>query len=559
MRWGDGDTTPFVRPVTWLVALLGEQVIPVSFAGIESSDQSRGHRFLENHPVAVKAKRESYLAALRDNKVIVDQGERKDKIRAALLDTAGKAGLAWRTDEDLLDTVTYLLEWSVPVLCSFDSKLLEIPEEVLVSEMREHQKLFALTDGSGKLNNHFAAMSNMEAKDYTLIREGNESVVRARFADAEFFLREDRKKKLLDRRQDLKAVAFLKDLGEGASIYSKTVRVERLASELGLKLGWDAKKIETAKAIASLCKNDLTTQMVGEFPELQGTVGRYYALGEGLSDTIADGIADHYKPRNADDGFPETHEGALVGIADRFDTMVGMFAKGKIPTGSADPFALRRACSSSIMLLVRLEVNLPLNDLLETSLNQFSLLEISTSERDGLLRELLAFFMQRIDRLFTVIDTTRWNATDHLNAILKSTTPWTFPTLKVRVDSLDFFSKNQGDHFFQIVEVFKRISNILKDAAPVKMDAAKLGQPSEKKLLQALGQAAAAVQSAVQSQAWDKALAEIARLQTPVAELFVAVMVNDPDLEVRKNRHSLLQAVREVVLEVADFSAFQIS
>ncbi len=563
MRWGDGEGASFVRPVTWLVALLGEQIIPISFAGIESSDQSRGHRFLHNKSIVVKAKRESYLSALRDNKVIVDQSERKDKIRSLLLDTAAKADLAWRTDEDLLDTVTQLLEWPVPVLCSFNSKLLEIPEEVLVSEMREHQKLFALIDPAGKLSHNFVAMSNMEATDYSLIRQGNESVVRARFADAEFFLQEDRKKKLLERREDLKVVAFLKDLGEGASIYAKTLRVERYTTELGLQLGWDAKKIEIAKTIASLCKNDLTTQMVGEFPELQGTVGSYYALGEGYSQVVADGIADHYKPRNANDGFPETQEGALVGIADRIDTLVAMFAKGKIPTGSADPFALRRACRTCIELLVRLEIRIPLETLLVASLDdQFTDAEIKPAEREGLVEKIREFFKNRAQNLFGESDRSGIQggiSADTFDAAVGAKATWEdFPGLVSRLVALEAFRRDSG--FAQIAETFKRVSNILVGAPVGARHAVPLqdAHPSEKKLLAALGQAESAVQSAVQSQAWDKALAEIAKLQVPVAELFTAVMVNDPDLVVRQNRHALLQAVREVVLEVADFAAFQI-
>jgi len=560
MRWGDGEGAPFVRPVTWLVALLGEQIVPVSFAGAQGSDQSRGHRFLHNASFAVKADRASYLSALRDAKVLVDQNERKQKIRALVLETAREKGLGWRTDEDLLDTVTWLVEWPVPVLCSFDSQLLEIPEEVLVSEMREHQKLFALNGADGKLGHYFVAISNLECADYSLIREGNESVVRARFADAEFFLREDRKKRLLDRREDLRAVAFLKDLGEGASIYQKTVRVERLAGELGLRLGWSAKKTETARLVASLCKNDLTTQMVGEFPELQGTVGSYYAAGDGLSQIVSDGIADHYKPRNADDGFPATEEGALVGIADRIDTLVALFAKGKIPTGSADPFALRRACWTCISLLTRCGIRIPLTNLLNTGLDQFSSAEIKPAEREGLVEKIREFFRGRAQNLFGEADRAGIPggvSADTFDAAAGAKASWEdFPGLVARLQALETFRRDAG--FAQIAETFKRVSNILKDVPLGNLDPGKLSHPAEQKLLRTLGQAEAAVQAAVQDQAWDKALGVIAILRAPVAELFEAVMVNDPDLEVRRHRQALLGAVREVVLEVADFSAFQI-
>ncbi len=562
MRWGDGEGTPFVRPVTWLVALLGEQIIPVSFAGVESSDQSRGHRFLHNESFAVKADRGAYLDALRNAKVRVSQAERREKIRGLILETAGQQGLNWRVDEDLLDTVTWLVEWPVPVACSFDAKLLEIPEEVLVSEMREHQKLFALNDAGGKLSHHFVAISNMECADYGLIRQGNESVVRARFADAEFFLREDRKKKLLDGREDLKAVAFLKDLGEGASIYAKTVRIEEILRSFAAIQGSINFSHETygkAIEIACLCKNDLTTQMVGEFPDLQGTIGRYYALAEGIDPIIANGILDHYKPRNASDDFPVTKESALVGIADRLDTLVTMFAIGRIPTGSADPFALRRACRTCIELLVHFDIHISLTTLLNKVLLHCQEL-IAPEERNKVIPKLLEFFKARAQNLFGEADRAGIPggvSADTFDAAAGAKATWEdFPGLVARLQALEVFRRDAG--FARIAETFKRVSNILKDGIPGNLDASKLGHPSEKNLLHGLGKAEAAVQAAVKSQAWDKALAAIATLQTPVAELFTAVMVNDPDPEIKRNRQALLQMVREVVLEVADFSAFQI-
>ncbi|HEX2612362.1 MAG TPA: glycine--tRNA ligase subunit beta [Fibrobacteria bacterium] len=559
MKWGNGEGESFVRPVTWMVALLGESVIPVSFAGIVAGDKTRGHRFLKNEWVAVKAGRKDYLDTLRAAKVIVDQTERKDNIRALTIAEAEKAGLKWRTDEDLLDTVTWLTEWTVPVLCSFDATLLAIPEEVLVSEMREHQKLFALTDKAGKLANKFMAISNMESKDYALIREGNERVVRARFADAEFFLAEDKKKTLLERREDLKAVAFLKDLGEGASIYAKTKRVENLVSLLGARLGWKPEKIEATERIAMLCKNDLVTQMVGEFPELQGTVGRYYALDEKLPEVVADGILDHYLPRNAEDGYPKTDEGALVGLADRLDTLVALFGKGKIPTGSADPFALRRAAWTTIALLLNKNIRVPLSDLLADTLGQFPSSVLSADERKGLQEKLLAFFRDRARNLFA--ETGRPGlpggiAPDTFDAALGAKASWEdVPGLVTRLQALQAF--RDSAEFAQIAETFKRVNNILKDAPEGEYYPNALAQPVEKALVEALSKASAAVDAAVKNQAWDKALGTIATLQKPVADLFTGVMVNDPDAKVRAGRVGLLREVRGVVLNVADFSAFQ--
>jgi len=558
MKWGNGETESFVRPVTWLVALLGERVIPVSFAGVLAGDKTRGHRFLKNEWITVKADHSSYLETLRAAKVIVDQEERKNNIRALTIAEAEKAGLKWRTDEGLLDTVTWLTEWTVPVLCSFEEGLLAIPEEVLVSEMREHQKLFALTTPDGKLANKFMAISNMEAKNYDLIREGNERVVRARFADAEFFLAEDKKKTLIERREDLKTVAFLKDLGAGASIYAKTKRLENVVSLLGARLGWDSGKIAKAEHIAQLCKNDLVTQMVGEFPELQGTVGRYYALDEGLSRVIADGILDHYLPRNAEDGYPTTDEGALVGLADRLDTLVALFGKGKIPTGSADPFALRRAAWTTIALLLNKDVRIPLSDLLRDTIAQFDGV-LTPDEQKGLQDKLLGFFRDRARNLFA--ETGRPGlpggiAPDTFEAALGAKLDWeNIPGLVTRLQAVQAFRDRA--EFGQIAETFKRVNNILKDTAESPWDATALAQPVEKALVDALSKASAAVETAVKDQAWDTALGTIASLQKPVADFFTGVMVNDPDAAIRAARVGLLRDVRAVVLNVADFSAFQ--
>jgi glycyl-tRNA synthetase len=559
MKWGNGEGESFVRPVTWMVALLGERVIPATFAGIAAGNQTRGHRFLNNTFLPVPADRAGYFAALRAAHVIVDHNERKNNIRALTIETAEKAGLKWRTDEDLLDTVTWLTEWTVPVLCSFDETLLAIPEEVLVSEMREHQKLFALTAKNGKLSNKFMAISNMECKDYTLVREGNERVVRARFADAEFFLAEDKKKTLIERREDLKAVAFLKDLGAEASIFAKTKRVEILTSLLASRLQWSPEKSATAEHIAQLCKNDLTTQMVGEFPELQGTVGRYYALADGLPGPVADGILDHYKPRNAEDSYPITDEGALVGLADRLDTLVALFGKGKIPTGSADPFALRRACWTTIALLLHGNVRVSLSDLIEDALGQFPDSVIPAGERAAIAEKLLTFFKGRAQNLFA--ETGRPGlpggiATDTFDAAVAAVPSWEIlPDLVSRLKALEAFRQDAG--FAQIAETFKRVNNILKDADVSATAVLTSNHPTEAALIDALKQTRAIVDAAVKSQSWDKALAAIATIQKPVADLFVAVMVNDPDAAIRANRQAILAAVREVVLNVADFSAFQ--
>jgi glycyl-tRNA synthetase len=563
MRWSDGDHTPFVRPVQWLVALLGERVIPMAFAGLESSELSRGHRFLHNRTVPVKADRAAYLSALREAAVVVDHVERKETVRQIVLEAAAKKGLAWRKDEGLLNEVIHLIEYPVPVICSFDAKLLEIPAEVLVSEMREHQKYFALDDANGNLANFFVAISNMETKDDSLIRDGNARVVRARFADAEFFLQEDRKRKLIERKADLAGVAFLKDLGSAASIQAKVGRVETLTVALAQAAGLNAERAETARRIAELAKCDLVTQMVGEFPELQGTIGRYYALGEGLPAIIADGIRDQYMPRNADDAFPATLEAALAGLADRLDTLVGMFGKGKIPTGSADPYALRRACWTAMALIISNDLDLDLASVVQKALDAYPKDALNADERKGLVEKLLEFMQGRTKFLFQEEGRGKVPGgirPDTFEAAAAANLPWTrLIDLSQRVVALERFRKDAG--FGPVAETFKRIHNILKDApaglAAQTPDASRLTHATEVALMAALKQARIDCGPMLKQRDYVGVLTVVAKLRNQVAAFFEGVLVNDPDETVRKSRQILLAQVRDLALSVADFGHLQ--
>ena len=563
MRWGDGGHTPFVRPVQWLAALLGDRVIPMAFAGIESSELSRGHRFLHNRPVPVVADRAGYLSALREAAVIADHRERKELIRQEVLAAAARQNLVWRKDEDLLDEVIHLVEYPVPVVCNFDAKLLEIPAQVLVSEMREHQKYFALDYADGRLAHHFVVISNMEMDDYTLVRDGNARVVRARFADAEFFLAEDRKRPLLDRKRDLAGVALLKDLGAEGSILAKVLRVEKLTLALAAQAGLPASRGQIARGIAELAKCDLVTQMVGEFPELQGIVGRYYALGEGLPENIADGIRDQYLPRNAEDAFPATLEAALAGLADRIDTLVGMFGKGKMPTGSADPYALRRACWTALALIITHEMPLNLREIFQTALAAYPDAALSPDEKNGLLEKLLDFAQGRAKFLFQEKGRGKVPggiAPDTFEAVLRADSDWTqLQDFSRRLVALQAF-RGEGN-FGAVAETFKRIQNILKDApaslGEVPLDAALFRHPAENELAAALNAAGKAAHAALESKDYAEVFVQLAALRDQVAAFFEAVLVNDPDEGIRKNRQAMLYQVRALALTVADLGALQ--
>ena len=566
MRWGDAGMTPFVRPVTWLVALLGDRVIPMSFAGIRSGSETRGHRFLHNRAVAVKAGREDYLATLRTAKVFVDQAERKALIRGQIGEAAAAAGLKWRQDEDLLDTVTFLVEYAEPVTGGFPERLLEVPEEVLVSEMREHQKYFALEKPDGRLANRFITISNMHCDDFALVQKGNEKVLRARFADAEFFLREDRQRPLESRFADLEKVTFAADLGAEGSIAKKAARAERIAAHLAGLLKdaqgrplLDAGRIDKLRRIARLAKCDLTTNMVGEFPELQGIMGRYYALAEGIDPVVADGIRDQYRPRNAEDGFPGSDEAALAGIADRLDTLISLFAKGKAPTGSSDPYALRRACWSTVALIVNRGFRLDLREALRWAIDEIYKPILKPAETDGLLDKLLDFFLGRAKNLFQ--EAARAGlpggfAKDTLDAAAQSKAGWRdFTDYVARLEALQGFRDRPT--FAQAAETFKRVSNILDPAVQGDLDPGALKLPAEAQLLEGVARAEGEVRKHMGAQRYGEVLEAVGALRGDVAGLFDATLVNDPDPQLRRQRHLLLRKVRELVGEIADFSAFQ--
>ncbi len=559
MRWGDGKVTPFVRPVIWLVALLGDKIIPMAFAGIASGNESRGHRFLHNRSVAVPAAREGYLAALRKADVYADQEERKALVRKLTEEAASKAGLIWRKDEELLETVTFLVEYAAPVLGGFEERLLEVPEEVLVSEMREHQKYFAMEKPDGGLANAFVTISNMRCADFNLVREGNEKVLRARFSDAEFFLREDKLRKLESRGKDLEKVTFTADLGPEGTLAKKVARAEKLALHIGKALDFDAARTDRTARIVRLAKCDLTSNMVGEFPELQGIMGRYYAVAEGMDPVVCDGIRDQYLPRNADDTFPGSDEAATAGLADRLDTLITLFAKGKAPTGSSDPYALRRACWSSIALIVNRNFRLDIGEILRYAIEEIYKPILKPGETGGLADKLSEFFLGRAKNLFQEAPRPGLPggfAKDTIEAVVLSKAGWRdFTDLVARLQALQAFRERPA--FAPAAETFKRVSNILDAKMEGVLDAQSLALPAERQLLAGVAKAEAEVSKGLAAKRYGDVLDAVGALRGDVAALFDACMVNDPDPALKRQRHLLLRKVRDLVGEIADFSAFQ--
>ncbi|MBF0430625.1 MAG: glycine--tRNA ligase subunit beta [Fibrobacteria bacterium] len=553
MRWGEGKETPFVRPVKWLVALLGEQVIPMTFAGVQSGNHSQGHRFMSEG--LLKVTPENYVETLRRAHVIVNHEERKTLINKQLNETAEHAGLAWREDDELLDHVTHIVENPLPVLGSFKEQFLKMPEEVLISEMREHQKYFALNSKDGKLANAYIAMSNMQCNDMAKVKTGYDAVLHSRLRDGEFFLHEDQKRPLTERVSDLDNLTFETKLG---SIGDKVKRIEGLSNWLAETLKYDNQKSQTVSSIAHLAKADLCTAMVFEFPELQGEIGSFYSANQGQSETISMGIREHYYPRNATDILPSSEEATIVGLADRIDTITGLFGIGKVPTGSADPYALRRACLACLFLIIDKQISIPLNEMLQKSMDIYGEL-IPEKNRAKLIDTILDFFLSRGKILLQ--DKPREDipggfAHDTIAAVVESKHSWyDIPDLLTRLQAMEQFRSR--DDFNDVAITFKRVANIIKEKPTGELDQSLFSESAEKNLYTALVEHSKTIGEFLDKRDYLSALSAIGSLRPAVDTLFDQVKINDDDLSIRNNRILLIQQIKQLVEQVANFAVIQ--
>jgi len=551
----------FVRPVRWLVAMLDEQVVPLELFGIAAGKTSRGHRIIASGPVAV-SKPSAYVEALRAAKVL-GATEREQVIRKAL-DAATRTipGARWREDKSLLATVVNLTEFPSVILGSFDPEFLDLPEEVLVTVMRDHQKYFAIEDANGRLLPHFLAVLNTAADSEGLIRHGNERVLRARFNDARFFWQTDQKQTLRQRVDLLRNVTFQKDLG---SYYDKTLRMQHLASSLSetVKQSGIAIRPGVIHKAALLAKSDLTTELVKEFTELQGIVGGLYARVQPLDDdlkpdvqlAVSRAIYDHYKPESMEDAAPATAEGAVLSIADKADSIAGMFALGLIPSGSKDPFALRRQANGIVKTIAEHKLPLRLSEIMadarirykgSNAEKKFSNTAYAESVRD--------FFRERLE--FYLKDA-RGYAYDVVSAVLAVDSDDVVDAA-ARAEAV---SKMRGSADFEsISSAFKRMKNILRQASEktkviaMRVDQAGLREESEKELAALIPQAVATVERLRAMHDYEEALLEIAKLRPAIDRFFDKVMVMVDDDNLRANRLALLQTVVKEFSTIADFS-----
>ena len=553
----------FVRPVRWLVAMLDTEVLPLEFDEIRAGNQSRGHRVLADGPVRISSAGSGYVDALRAAKVL-DRTEREHQIRKAL-DAATRTipGARWREDKNLLDTVVNLTEFPSVILGSFDHEFLALPEEVLVTVMRDHQKYFAVEDTEGKLLAHFLAVLNTDVDPRGIIRHGHERVLRARFNDARFFWQTDQKHPLRERTLWLKNVTFQKDLG---SYYDKTRRVQRLCSWLCeiIRQHGEAVRPGIVHKAASLAKTDLTTELVKEFTELQGIVGGLYAAVQELDSDMADGarqliaqtIYDQYKPESMEDAVPRSTEGAVLSIADKADTIAGMFALGLQPTGSKDPFALRRQANGIVKTIAEKKLPFSLCQLFADAREIYrgSAAEAKFSRELNYAGALRSFFRERLE--FYLRETLGF-AYDVVNAVLAVDSDDVVDAVE-RAQAVKEV-REQPD-FQSIAIACKRIRNILRQAREKGIQSSGefkfLDQEAEEaKLLKAkVEQAMSKVEKSTSEKDYVSALLMLSTLREPVDRFFDKVMVMVEDHSLRANRLALLQILLDSFSTIADFS-----
>ncbi|GEN13138.1 glycyl-tRNA synthetase beta chain [Myxococcus fulvus] len=550
MRWGDVESS-FARPVQWMVALLGGDVVPVIFGDVKSGRVTYGHRFLSPGAIELKAPAD-YEAALAKANVVADIGKRRAQLVEKVTAAAKAAGGALLEDEGLVDQVTNLVELPSPVVGTFEERHLDLPAEVLVQEMKSHQRYFSLVDGAGKLLPKFIAVSNTPVRDEQLSLRGYQRVLRARLADGRFFFDEDRKTPLADRVEKLGRVVWQGQLG---TYLEKVERFRSLAVWLAgqTKRAGESATIERA---ATLAKADLVTGMVGEFPELQGVMGREYARASGEPDAVALAIFEHYLPRGAEDALPTQDAGALIGIADRLDSLCGIFAIGKVPSGAADPFGLRRACLAIIRLVLGRGYRFSLAAAVDESLRLLAprLANVKRKAGDPAPREqVLEFFRGRLKALWG-----EQHRTDVVEAVLAAG----FDDLVAAQKRLEALSLIVGRADFQpLAAAFKRVVNIVekqgRDVAGGQTQAQKLVDDAEKQLHAAFSQARTSVTGLLQGDDFSGALKEITGLKPVVDTFFDKVMVMAEDKELRENRIRLLTEIGALFNQVADFSKIQ--
>ncbi|NWC82908.1 glycine--tRNA ligase subunit beta [Pseudomonas putida] len=538
MRWA-ASREEFVRPTQWLVMLLGDQVVDCTILSQQAGRESHGHRFHHPQNVVITTPA-NYVEDLRKAYVLADFAERRELIAKRTTELAMQQEGTAIVPPALLDEVTALVEWPVPLVCSFEERFLEVPQEALITTMQDNQKYFCLLDSEGKLLPRFITVANVESRDPKQIVSGNEKVVRPRLTDAEFFFKQDKKQPLETFNERLKNVVFQAQLG---TVYDKAERVSRLAAYIAPLIGGDAQRAGRA---GLLSKCDLATEMVGEFPEMQGVAGYYYALNDGEPQDVALALNEQYMPRGAGAELPQTLTGAAVAIADKLDTLVGIFGIGMLPTGSKDPYALRRAALGVLRILIEKQLDLDLTPAVEFAVKQFG----AKVKAAGLAEQVLEFIF---DRLRARYEDEGIDVATYLS--VRALKPGSALDFDQRVQAVQAFRKLPEAE--ALAAVNKRVSNLLSKAEGAiaeQVEPKYFDNANEFSLYSAIQQADQAVQPMAAARQYSESLARLAALRDPVDAFFEAVMVNAEDAKVRANRYALLSRLRGLFLGVADIS-----
>ncbi|MFJ4063762.1 glycine--tRNA ligase subunit beta [Pseudomonas sp. NPDC089996] len=538
MRWA-ASREEFVRPTQWLVMLLGDQVVDCTILSQKAGRESRGHRFHHPENVVITTPA-NYVEDLRKAYVLADFAERRELIGKRTAELAMQQEGSAIVPPALLDEVTALVEWPVPLVCSFEERFLEVPQEALITTMQDNQKYFCLLDSEGKLLPRFITVANVESRDPMQIVQGNEKVVRPRLTDAEFFFKQDKKQPLETFNERLKNVVFQAQLG---TVYDKAERVSRLAAFIAPLIGGDAQRAGRA---GLLSKCDLATEMVGEFPEMQGVAGYYYALNDGEPQDVALALNEQYMPRGAGAELPQTLTGAAVAIADKLDTLVGIFGIGMLPTGSKDPYALRRAALGVLRILIEKQLDLDLSAAVDFAVKQFG----AKVKAAGLAEQVLEFVF---DRLRARYEDEGIDVATYLS--VRALKPASALDFDQRVQAVQAFRKLPEAE--ALAAVNKRVSNLLSKAEGAiaeQVEPKYFDNANEFSLYSAIQQADQAVQPMAAARQYSESLARLAALRDPVDAFFEAVMVNAEDAKVRANRYALLSRLRGLFLGVADIS-----
>ena len=541
MHWGNLDAK-FVRPVRWLVALLDEEVIPVEFATVKSGNVTRGHRFLGADEITIK-NAASYVDTLKENFVMVDQDARRELISKQLHDIAASknASIVW--DDDLLEEINYLVEWPTALCGGFEESYLALPDAAIITPMKDHQRYFPLVDQNGKLLPMFLTVRNGSDHSIEVVQAGNERVLRARLDDAKFFFNEDRKKPLIDRQDGLTKIVFQEGLG---NLADKTERLLKLGRVFGEECGLHEDAAVVLERATELAKTDLTTGMVTEFTELQGVMGKEYALLDGESPEVAEAIFEQYLPRFAGDVLPQTEAGKVLSIIDKVDNIVATFSRGLIPTGSQDPYALRRQTIGILNILLGSEWNISLRPIFKASME---LLNVPAEKQDELLGQVEEFFTLRLKNIFLDREVPH-----HVIDLLLSNNELSVADAEGLVNAL---LANRIDENVELVQAYTRMYNLVKDVEYTGVNSDLLKEDAEKALFEAATKASEASSAAWEAGDYDAVVAVPATLVPAINKFFEDVMVMDKDEAIKANRLQLVRLAYSVMAIIGDISALK--